>query len=182
MKKYWLHFKLITKHKWYVFKACRRAGITWRGIMHDMSKYSPTEFLEYGKYYTGKRSPVDECKEKTGRCAAWQHHKGHNPHHWDYWVDRLSEGGVGTIMPYKYAVELICDCIGAGQAYEKEGWTFSSPYSYWSSKIPKQKIHPAIVQFVDCILWTMKEQGNYEALDKEHTKTIYEASIKEKGI
>lgn len=140
--------------------------------MHDMSKYSPIEFLEYGKYYTGTRSPVDACKEATGMCAAWQHHKGRNPHHWEYWVDRLSEGGVGTLMPYEYFVELICDYVGAGQAYEKDKWTFDRPYDYWIERIPKQ-IHPDIVRAISCIFWTMKEEQNYNALKKDYTKSVY---------
>lgn len=180
MNKYWQHFKLITKHKWYVYKACVKAGIRWRGIMHDMSKYSPIEFLEYGKYFTGKGSPVDECKRVNGMCAAWQHHKGHNPHHWEHWVDRLSDGGVGTIMPYKYAVELLCDYVGAGQAYEKDKWCFDRPYDYWVlQRKSRAKIHPAIVDFIDSIFWTMKEQQTYDALDKEYTKNVYDRCIKE---
>ena len=38
------HIKTVTKHKWLVFKLCCRAGIPWRGFMHDWSKFSPTEF------------------------------------------------------------------------------------------------------------------------------------------
>lgn len=36
----WKHFKLITKHKWTVFKLSVKAGIPYRGLIHDMSKYS----------------------------------------------------------------------------------------------------------------------------------------------
>ena len=45
LKKIWKHFKLITKHKWIVFKLCCRVGMPWRGLIHDLSKYSPTEFF-----------------------------------------------------------------------------------------------------------------------------------------
>ena len=53
LKKIWLHFKLITKHKWIVFKFCSKVGMPWRGLIHDLSKYSPTEFWESAKYYVG---------------------------------------------------------------------------------------------------------------------------------
>ena len=46
LKKVWLHFKLITKHRWIVFKLCIRAGIPWRGFVHDLSKFSKDEFFE----------------------------------------------------------------------------------------------------------------------------------------
>lgn len=64
MNKYWGHFKMITKHKYYVFKACLVAGIPVRGLLHDNSKYGRKEFFEYAKYYNGKGSPVNQCKKK----------------------------------------------------------------------------------------------------------------------
>ena len=47
------HFILITRHKWVVFKLCCKVGIPWRGLVHDLSKYSPTEFFESVRYYVG---------------------------------------------------------------------------------------------------------------------------------
>ena len=44
------HFCLITHHKWVVFKLCCKIGEPWRGLVHDLSKYSPTEFFESVKY------------------------------------------------------------------------------------------------------------------------------------
>jgi hypothetical protein len=61
------HLKLITKHKWVVFKLCCKVGIPWRGFVHDLSKYSFTEFGESVKYYTGTHSPISECRKQTGR-------------------------------------------------------------------------------------------------------------------
>ena len=51
------HFKTITKHKILVAKGCFRLGLYYQGIMHDMSKYSPTEFLPGIRYYQGTASP-----------------------------------------------------------------------------------------------------------------------------
>ena len=60
------HLKTITYHKIIVFKLCVKAGITFRGLVHDLSKYSPTEFWEGVKYYQkGKRSPISYCREVT---------------------------------------------------------------------------------------------------------------------
>ena len=52
------HFRTITKHRWMVFKLCVKVGEPWRGLVHDLSKYSPTEFWEGVKYYTGTHSPI----------------------------------------------------------------------------------------------------------------------------
>ena len=55
--KAWKHFKTITKHRLIVMAGCFRVGLVWQGLTHDLSKYSPTEFLMGAKYYQGTRSP-----------------------------------------------------------------------------------------------------------------------------
>ena len=45
----WLgHFKTITSHKILVMKYCFRVGLYRQGLLHDMSKYSPKEFILRG--------------------------------------------------------------------------------------------------------------------------------------
>ena len=75
------HFCTITKHRHKVIANCAKAGILWQGLRHDLSKYSPTEFIPGVKYYTGKRSPNEGEREKYGYSKAWMHHKGRNKHH-----------------------------------------------------------------------------------------------------
>ncbi|MDF2841640.1 MAG: hypothetical protein K0R00_66 [Herbinix sp.] len=175
--KAWKHFKLISLHKWYVFKNCCRAGIYLQGITHDVSKYSPTEYFESIKYYTGTRSPIEACKELNGYSMAWFHHRGRNKHHWEYWVDNFEQGMTYTLIPYKYAVELLCDWIGAGQAYEKENWSFQSQYRWWKKKVKTAKLHPVIAHFIDTILALMSINNTYLYLNKEHTRDIYDTMV-----
>ena len=59
----WLHFKTITRHKLLVMKYCFRIGLYKQGLLHDLSKYSPTEFLVGCKYYQGTRSPNNAERE-----------------------------------------------------------------------------------------------------------------------
>ena len=61
-----LHFNLVNKHRFKVFKLCVKAGIPFRGLVHDLSKYSPVEFFESAKYYNGKFSPISTCKKENG--------------------------------------------------------------------------------------------------------------------
>ena len=56
------HFCTITKHRWVVFKLCTKVGEPWRGLVHDLSKYSPTEFWEGVRYFNGHHSPITDCK------------------------------------------------------------------------------------------------------------------------
>lgn len=93
MSKIIKHFNLVMTHKFYVFKNCFKARIFWRGIKHDLSKFSPTEFCESVKYFTGDKSPIDNCKKEKGWSKAWLHHKGRNRHHYEYWQDNFDNGG-----------------------------------------------------------------------------------------
>ena len=43
------HFVTITKHRNKVVVHCFKAGIGWQGLFHDLSKYSPTEFIPGAK-------------------------------------------------------------------------------------------------------------------------------------
>ena len=167
------HFHVVNKHRWYVFMFSIKAGIPWRGFIHDLSKYSPTEFFESVKYFDGHRSPIHYAKMDKGYSKAWLHHKGKNKHHFEYWEDIGRYGRYGSIMPYKYAVESICDKLGAGKAYNKD-FNYSQPLEYWN-KVDKNsptKIHPVIENFTDIILNELSENG-IKILNKKHLKEVY---------
>ena len=159
IKNYWLHLKTICKHKWFVFLACKDCGIVWRGIKHDLSKFLPVEFIEYAQNYSVGKSPVDACKEKYGCCKSWQHHKGHNTHHWQYWIDYIGVNPIELKMPYLDVVELICDWIGAGKAYNQTKWTQDTPYEYWLNNRDKMRFHNETYEFIDHVLKEIKEYG-----------------------
>ena len=95
--KYLKYLKIICIHKWYVFIECCKEGIIWQGIIHDLSKFSPQEFIPSAKYYNGDGNDK-EYQE------AWLHHKGHNKHHWEYWVDWHSDTGdyIVSEIPLRY--------------------------------------------------------------------------------
>ena len=38
------HFIVITRHRLLVFRLCCKVGQPWGGFVHDLSKYSTTEF------------------------------------------------------------------------------------------------------------------------------------------
>ena len=130
----WGHFKTITSHKLLVMKYCFRIGLYRQGLLHDMSKYAPTEFLKGARYYQGTRSPNNAEREATGLSVSWLHHKGRNKHHFEYWVDY----GIGTEhvlagmpMPRKYIAEMIMDRISASRIYHPDNYTDASPLEYY---------------------------------------------------
>ena len=136
IKKFFGHWKTIRLHRKWVKKYCALAGIRWRGIKHDLSKYSPTEFWESARYWTGDSSPINACKDNEGWSRAWLHHKGRNSHHYEYWMDNFDKGGEALLMPMDDFVEQVCDFIAAGIAYKggREYFTFSSERAWWLNK------------------------------------------------
>lgn len=144
-------------HKWLVFKFCIKAGIPYRGLVHDLSKFSPTEFWESVRYYQGgKRSPVPFAKKDLGYSEAWLHHDGRNKHHYEYWFDH----DVGpVVMPYKYAAEMICDKLAAAQTYQGKSWTKESNLEYWNIKEKhKTCIHEKTKAFIEEVMTEVSEK------------------------
>lgn len=102
--KAWKHFCTINHHKMLVMKGCFKVGLYRQGLLHDLSKYSPTEFLVGCKYFQGNMSPNNAEREDKGYSAAWLHHKGRNKHHMEYWIDYGPDkctGITGMKMPNK---------------------------------------------------------------------------------
>ena len=126
MKKYFLYLRYLLRHIFYVQKACFREGLYWQGIMHDLSKFRPSEFIPYANFFHGgkakpKRNSTGYYKPTdTGDVAfdyAWLLHQKRNKHHWQFWILPEDEGGLKILeMPIKYAKEMLCDWWGASMA------------------------------------------------------------------
>lgn len=166
------HFKLITKHKWIVFKLSCKIGIPIRGLLHDLSKYSWTEFSEGVKYYNGKHSPITDAKKANGYSKAWLHHKGRNKHHTEYWVD-LTAPEKAPMIPYKYVAEMICDKMAAGIVYEGENWTKETEKIYWENERDKIVVHQGIKNLLTEFFNQVSEGGIDKAFTKENVKQLY---------
>lgn len=128
------HFITITKHRRLVRQGCFKVGLYWRGLVHDLSKYMPSEFLVGAKYYQGYRSPNNAEREALGYSSAWLHHKGRNKHHFEYWMDYSAvelKGFVPAKMPTKYIVEMFMDRVAASKIYNGKHFKPSFPYEYY---------------------------------------------------
>ena len=150
------HLKTILIHKWWVFYYCCKFGIPLQGITHDLSKFSPTEFLESIKFYQGgKSSPIPAAKKTQGYSLAWQHHKGRNKHHYEYWTDNYDSGTTCIKMPYKYVLELVADYLAAGRTYRGKDFTFVDEYEWWMKCKDYRKIHKDTKQLITKILYML---------------------------
>ena len=158
------HFITITKHRHRVMKHCFKAGIPFQGLTHDLSKYSPTEFIPGAKYYLGTRSPNEAERNEKGYSSAWLHHKGRNKHHYEYWIDysvNPEEGIVGLKMPVKYVVEMFVDRIAASKTYQGENYMDSHPLEYYEKGAARlgKMIHPETARLLHSLLRMLADEG-----------------------
>lgn len=161
----WKHFKTVCKHKAVVYRECKSCGITWRGIVHDLSKFSPIEFSASAKHFQGNRSPIEAEKEDCGYSIAWLHHKGVNKHHWEWWTDFDDNGQIiANKIPSRYVVEMICDWVGAGKVYSNEKWTQDEPLNYFYKVRKGRYFHPETEKLIVYLLEIIRDKG----LDEFH--------------
>ena len=124
------HLGTVARHRHKVLIHCARAGILWQGLRHDLSKFSPSEFIPGVKYYQGTRSPNEGEREDKGYSLAWMHHKGRNKHHFEYWSDFnvKSFRNEPVEMPYRYVAEMFCDRLAASKTYNGKKYKQTDPF------------------------------------------------------
>jgi hypothetical protein len=155
------HFCTITKHKFLVMGGCFRVGLIRQGLTHDLSKYSPTEFLSGMRYYQGNRSPNAAEREDKGYSEAWMHHKGRNRHHYEYWTDmnRTTKLYESVPMPRKYLAEQVMDRRAACIVYQGKDYTPGSALTYFMKSRERELMHPKTRREMEYILTMLKEAG-----------------------
>ena len=153
---YLKQLKSLFKHKWYVFLAGRMVGVPlWRLFIHDWSKFTPTEFVNYSRFKYG-------VKRKEEWAKAWHHHLHHNPHHPEYWL--LSWRGnpdfykdliepiapfIGPIpMTEKYVKEMVADMLATSKEvtgrWDISGWV--------GENVPAMKLHDLTIIRFDFVM------------------------------
>lgn len=174
------HLHTVNLHRFKVFILCCKAGIPRQGFVHDLSKYSPVEFFEGVKYYTkGKYSPIINAKKDKGYSRAWLHHKGRNKHHHEYWFDYAAPLKA-PVIPYKYAVEMICDMIAASKTYQGKKYTNISAYYYWNKTRDAAMVNRKIQGFITEVLEYLGANGEKETINPKYLKSVYEKHTKKK--
>ncbi|MBU1621842.1 MAG: hypothetical protein KJ604_20490, partial [Gammaproteobacteria bacterium] len=143
-------------------------GIPFRGIVHDWSKFLPSEWGPYAEYFYGgphiKWSEVGvygktyhfelcwkTCQEgaKESFNFSWLYHQHRNPHHWQYWVLREDDGNTFALpMPLKYRLELLADWHGAGIAITGKRNT----REWYEKNKDKMLLHPETRAWIEATL------------------------------
>jgi len=140
----WLRYlKYILIHKWYVMLMCFRFGLIWRGVVHDLSKFYPSEFIPYIEHFYGKKAK--KWRDNTGYYKpsdtgdlnfdrAWNYHANRNDHHWQFWAIPEYDSVKALEMPEKCVKEMICDWWGANKAQGHGGWGGPDGVRVWYMK------------------------------------------------
>ncbi len=159
--KIWQHFKTITYHRYLVCRGCFRVGLYRQGLVHDLSKYSPAEFLVGARFYQGVRSPNAQEREVKGYSEAWMHHKGRNRHHYEYWTDMNPHSRVyePVKMPRKYLVEQVMDRRAACMVYQGKDYHPGSELEYFLKSRERALMHPENRQELEFILTMLQKRG-----------------------
>lgn len=158
------HLKVICHHRHLVIKHCFKAGILFRGLLHDLSKFSPVEFFTGAKYYLGNRSPNERERELFGYSKAWLHHKGRNKHHFEYWndVNPATKKYEPVKMPTVYLIEMFCDRVAASKTYQGDNYTDEHPINYFLRGNAKLSMHPETAETLEMLLRMLAEKGEHD--------------------
>jgi hypothetical protein len=125
MKAHWAYLKYVLRHKWFVFLAGRKLGVSWwQLLIHDWTKFLPCEWGPYVQSFYNADGSKRDWKSRTEQDkeefdAAWNHHQKVNKHHWQYWclVTDSDEPRLRALpIPMKYVREMVADWVGAGRA------------------------------------------------------------------
>lgn len=130
MRRYLAYASYVLRHKWFVFVAGCQLGVPWLALLHDNSKFGPSEFGPYARFFYESDGAKKQRRNSTGYYkptdtgdhafdVAWHHHFRNNKHHWQFWAvpDTEVPGGIKVLeMPERYRREMLADWIGAGKA------------------------------------------------------------------
>ena len=159
------HLRTVVRHKELVMIGCFRVGLYRQGLLHDLSKFSPTEFLVGARYFQGNRSPNNAEREDIGYSSSWLHHKGRNRHHFEYWVDYNLRGKDGESplvpvkMPGRFVVDMLMDRIAASKVYLGDAYTDKSPLGYFDGGRARKFMHPETAALLEKLLRMLAEKG-----------------------
>jgi len=153
MKDHWAYLKYVLRHKYYVLRACRLVKASlWRGLVHDLSKFSIAEWSPYVHTFYDKDGNKRYAENRDFELA-WNHHLKLNPHHHQYWCLLEDSGSIKRLpMPEKYIREMLADWIGAGFAINGR----NEVHEWYGKNKYKMRLHPDTAALVEKILEEIK--------------------------
>lgn len=135
--KHWRYFSYLMRHKFFVLMAAPKMlcspwshpGLYWRLIVHDWSKFLPSEWIPYADSFYGGHEWEERPPElRDAFDRAWLLHIHRNDHHYQHHVLREDSGATKLLeMSDDAVLEMLCDWAGAGRAINGR-WELSEWY------------------------------------------------------
>ena len=148
---YWSYFKYIVEHKKNVFIECLKTGQIIHSIFHDMSKFLPSEFIPYAKFFHDKNRTKEYKKSDENDSnfqKGWCYHQKRNKHHWNYWVSITRKDEIIAIpMTKKYIKQMIADWDGMSRKFG------GSTIDYFNDNKDSMILHSDTVRAIEKILY-----------------------------
>ncbi len=178
MTKYLKYLYYIIRHKYFVGIECWKRGLFYRGIFHDISKLLPGEFIPYAKWFYGETNKRDIINYDI----AWLKHQHRNPHHWQYWMLQNDNDGMHTLqMPNKYAIEMVCDWLGAEKSINGRQFSLDNTRIWYLFHKNNITLHPTTRAQVRKLLKIIFPYSK-AAADKQENIKITEKNVNEENI
>ncbi len=118
---YWKYFKYIVEHKWNVGIECLKMLMPIHAITHDLSKFRPSEFIPYAKFFKAKNRSKEYKTSDEGDPnfqTGWNLHQKRNRHHWNYWVSVTRKDEIIPLpMPMRCVYHMIADWRGMSRKF-----------------------------------------------------------------
>ena len=117
---------------------------------HDLSKFGPYEFTQYrDKFFPTGTVDVGTINDRF--AGAWEHHKKHNPHHWENWTVR------DTYYPHEWEMHCVCmvaDWMAMGMKFG------DTAEEYYRNNQDKISLPDYAVDFVNEIFECLRKDGD----------------------
>lgn len=163
MRKHWQYLQYVARHKWFVLLEGFKLGVPlWQLLIHDWQKFMPVEWFPYVEtFYGGEPSPrradggYDPNALGEAFDRAWNHHQKFGPHHWQYWILPLDDGGTKVLaMPDKFRREMVADWRGAGRAIKGHGpeAVHGETLKWYAANSGNMQLHPDTRAWVEAQL------------------------------
>lgn len=137
---YWAYLKYILEHKKNVGIECLKMGMFIHAFTHDLSKFRPSEFIPYARFFY-KKDRANNYKQSDENDPdfqeGWNHHQKRNKHHWNYWVSVTRKDEIiPVVMPAKYVKQMIADWRGMSRKFGGD------PTDYFTNNRNNMILHP----------------------------------------
>jgi hypothetical protein len=167
IKRYTAYLKYVVRHKWFVSVECMKRGIVWRGLLHDLSKFRPSEFIPYAKFFYTPKGEKTVIRDKTGYYKptdtgnaafdfAWLLHQKRNRSHWQWWMLPQDTDGLKILeMTESYIREQVCDWIGAGKAqgyHSPKDKPMQETIKWYKANKSKMQLHPKTRKRIEALI------------------------------